>query len=100
MRSLAILSPMGAWLTFTLSESSLFAPVRTALARLNPLLGKLVSCGYCVSFWVSLVLVSVYRLRLLPDRWWALDLPATVLGLAWLIAIQWAAIRWLIAKGV
>lgn len=45
----------------TLSKAKLFLGLREALSRCSRWLGALIHCPYCVSHWVSLLLVVVYR---------------------------------------
>lgn len=45
----------------TLAKSQIFERPRYWVERKNRFLGELVSCPYCVSHWVALVAVIVYR---------------------------------------
>lgn len=52
-------------LTELFVKSSIFFPVRQVIHELNiELISDLIKCGYCFSFWVSLVLNSVLFLSL------------------------------------
>ncbi len=94
MAQAVLLSVATAFLAFTVSETVLFAPMREWLKGRSTWLGKLLSCGYCIGFWIAVVLVAIYRPRLF-DRWLLLDLLLTAFVIAWLSAFQWAALCWL-----
>ncbi len=93
----SFLSLATASVAFTVSEATVFAGVRTWVGKRNQALGKLLSCGYCVSHWVAFALVAVYRPRLLRV-WWPLDYFLTALVIAWLAAFQWAALCWMMER--
>ncbi len=83
-----LLSMATAWLAFTVSESAVFRPLREWTAARSGWLGKLLACGYCMSFWIALALVVAYRPRLFV-LWAPADYLLTALVVAWLAAFQW-----------
>jgi len=89
MITVIYLSLACASVSFTVSETKLFLPLREWLNRKIPFLGKLFSCGYCFGHWVAFSLVAVYRPRLF-DFWPPLDYFLTALVISWLAAFQWA----------
>jgi hypothetical protein len=91
MEVILLLSAVTAIISFDISESAVFAPVRNWLQFHVPFLGKLASCGFCTGHWVALALTLVYQPRLLL-LWEPLDLVITSLVIAWLSAFQWAAL--------
>lgn len=84
-------------ISFTISETRLFAPLRTWIMDRNAFVGEIVSCGYCLGHWVAFALVFVYRPRLFQS-WWMLDYVLTGLVIAWLSGFQWALMSWFMDK--
>lgn len=97
MEQVLILSLVTASISFTVSESKLFEAMRWKVKARSHFLGELVSCGYCIGHWIAFVLVAIYRPKLL-DSWWILDYFLTILVIAWLSGIQWAAMCVLLDK--
>jgi H+/Cl- antiporter ClcA len=91
------LSFVTAAISYTVTETKLFRPLREWLQRKNSFLGELISCGYCFGFWVALVITIIYRPRLF-DLWWPLDYLLTATVIFWLGGIQWAVMCWLTEK--
>ncbi|KAB2835142.1 MAG: DUF1360 domain-containing protein [Candidatus Brocadia sp.] len=50
-------------ISFTVTETKLFKPIREWIKRKNTFLGELISCGYCFGHWVTIALVAAYRLK-------------------------------------
>ncbi len=88
------LSFVTASISFTLTETKLFLPLREWMKRKNSTLGGLLSCGYCFSHWVAFALVAIYQPELF-ELWWLLDYFLTALAIAWLSAFQWIFMCWL-----
>jgi hypothetical protein len=84
-------------ISFTVSESKLFLPLREWVKKRIPRLGEFLSCGYCLGHWVSFGLVAVYRPKLF-ESWWLLDYSLTALVIAWLSGVQWVVMCWLMDK--
>lgn len=97
MKDVAMLSIVTASISFTVTETKLFMPVRECVKKRNAFLGELLSCGYCFSHWVAFALVAIYMTRLF-ESWWLLDYFLTALVIAWLSGIQWATMGWLMEK--
>jgi hypothetical protein len=91
MGQAALLSMVTAFLAFTASEAALFAPLREWFKERSTWQGKLVSCGYCMGFWIALALEMIYRPRLF-HQWWPLDHLLTAFLIAWLSAFQWVVL--------
>ena len=91
------LSVVTASISFTVSETKLFGPLREWVRGRSKFFGDLLSCGYCFGHWVALALVILCRLALFKI-WWPLDYFLTALVIAWLSAFQWAFMSLLIAK--
>ena len=81
-------------ISFALTETKIFMPMREWIKRKNSFVGMLLSCGYCFGQWVALVLVAIYRPRLF-ESWWLLDYFLTAIAIAWLAAFQWVLMCWL-----
>jgi hypothetical protein len=88
------LSMATACIAFTVSETALFENLRLWLVAKQRLLGKLVSCGFCLSQWFAFGLVAIYRPRLV-EAFLLLDYLLTAFIIAWLAAFQWATLCWL-----
>jgi len=97
MLEILVLSMTTACLSFTISESVLFRPLRTWLASRSAVAGNLACCGYCLGHWLALALVLVYQPGLISSRFALLDLLVTVLCVAWLAGLQWIAMCGLMA---
>lgn len=61
-------------ITLTITKSSLFECLREWALKRNKWLGKLVSCPYCTSHWVSFALVVLYQPRMVRSGAWPIDL--------------------------
>lgn len=91
------LSFVTASITFTVTETKMFMPVREWAKRTNSFLGEFLSCGYCFAHWVAFALVAIYQPNIF-ELWWLLDYFLTGLVIAWLSAFQWALMCWLMEK--
>ncbi len=95
MEQIIYLSFVTASVSFTVTETKLFLPVRNWLKAKDSFLRELLSCGYCFGHWMAFALVAVYRPRLF-ESWWALDYFLTAIVIAWLAGFQWAVLCWLL----
>jgi len=84
-----LISAATASISFVVSESVLFRPVRLLAARCCPMLGKLLSCGFCLGYWVAAAFELLYWPRLF-SCWDPLDYGVTVAVVAWFSGLQWA----------
>ncbi len=84
-------------IAFTVAETKLFRPIRKWAEEKNGFIGKLLSCGYCFGHWVAFALLAIYRPRLF-HAWLPLDYLLTAIVIAWLGALQWILMCWLMAK--
>lgn len=97
MERIIYLSLVNASISFTVTETRLFLPVREWAKRRSVLLGELLSCGYCFGHWTALALVAVYRAGLF-ELWRPLDYVLSAILVAWLSAFQWAFMCWVMEK--
>lgn len=97
MKIAIYLSFITASISFTVTETKIFKPVREWVKGKNAFLGELISCGYCFGHWVAFILVAMYRPKLF-DVPWLLDYFSAALVIAWLAAFQWAVMCWLMEK--
>ncbi|MAS94939.1 MAG: hypothetical protein CMO55_17215 [Verrucomicrobiales bacterium] len=81
------LSIVTACISFSVSETKLFEPLRNWISARSSFCGELVKCPYCFGHWVSLALVLIYQPRIV-DVWLFLDLAISVFVIAWLGAFQ------------
>ena len=94
MKTVIYLSFITASISFTLTETKLFLPVREWVKRKNSFIGELFSCGYCLGHWMAFAWVAIYQPRLF-EAWWLLDYFCTAIAIAWLAAFQWILMCWL-----
>jgi hypothetical protein len=97
MKTVIYLSFVTACISFTVTETKIFKPLREWLKKKSAFLGNLFSCGYCFGHWVAFFLVAIYKPRLF-EFWWLLDYFFTALVIAWFSAIQWALMCLLMDK--
>lgn len=97
METILYLSLVTASVSFNVSETKVFLPLREWARKRSDLLGSLLSCGYCFGHWVAFALVAVYRPRLF-EVWWWLDYFITALVIAWLAAFQWVLMCWVMGR--
>ena len=97
MEKVIYLSLVTASISFTVTETKLFEPIRNWLNKKFPLLGKLFNCGYCFGHWIAFGLVLIYQPRLFY-YWFLLDYFLTALVIAWLAGFQWALMFLLMQK--
>lgn len=97
MNEIVYLSFVTASISFTVTETKIFRPLREWIEIRWPKIGKLVGCGYCFGHWVAFALVAVYQPRLFK-AWWLLDYFTTAIVVAWLAGFQWAIMCWLMQK--
>jgi hypothetical protein len=97
MKTVIYLSFVTAAISFTVTETKIFKPLREWMKKKSGFLGDLLSCGYCFGHWVAFVLVAIYRPKLF-ESWWLLDYFLTVLVIAWFSGFQWTLMLWLMNK--
>ncbi len=79
----------------TISRAKVFESVREAIGRKSEWLGKLISCAYCTSHWLSFGAVAIYRPRLI-HHFLIVDLMITAFVIVTLASFgSWALIRFL-----
>ena len=74
-------------ISMTISKAKVFESAREWIAGHNQWLGKLVGCPYCVSHWITFVLVAYYQPRFITSSIFVLDLTISAFTI-----IAWAAI--------
>lgn len=94
MTQVLLLSMVAACISFTVTETKLFAPFREWMKNKSSLAGGLFSCGYCLGQWVAIILVAIYKPKLF-ESWWLLDYLLTAFVIAWIASIQWIFMCWL-----
>jgi hypothetical protein len=97
MEKLIYLSFVTASISFTVTETKIFMPIKEWAKHKKAFLGELLSCGYCFGHWVAFALVAVYQPKLFK-LWWPLDFFLTALVITWLSAFQWVLMCWLMEK--
>lgn len=84
-------------MSFAVTESRLFQPLREWAGMKNRFAGRVLSCGYCFGHWAALAVVGIYRPTLF-DAWRPADLIMTAFIIAWLAGFQWALMCVLMEK--
>ena len=97
LKKVILLSLAVASISFTVSESKLFMPLRDWAKKKLAYLGEFLSCCYCLGHWVAFGVVAVYQPRLF-NSWGLLDYFLTALVIAWLASFQWTALCWMMGK--
>ena len=97
MTEVIYLSFVTASISFTVSETKLFKPLREWARRKHSFLGELFFCGYCFGHWWALMLVIIFRPKIF-EYWWLADYVLTVFVIAWLSALQWTVMCWLMRE--
>jgi hypothetical protein len=97
MELMIYLSFITASVSFTITETKLFKPIRNWVKRSNSFFGDLLFCGYCLGHWLAFSLVAIYRPRLFNSMW-PLDYFLTAIVITWLGALQWVLMCWLMDK--
>ena len=97
MDQVIYLSFVTASVSFTVTETNLFLPIREWAKRKNSFFGELISCGYCLGYWIAFALVAIYRVKLF-ESWSLLDYFLTALVIAWFSAFQWILMCWLMGN--
>lgn len=72
--------------SMTVSKAKVFKGIRAWLRGAWPWLGELVSCPYCTSHWVAVVMVAIWRPRPMDSGLMLLDLAASALAIVTLAA--------------
>jgi hypothetical protein len=83
------LSLVTASMSFTITETKIFAPLRLWMKSRSRFFGDLLSCGYCLGHWIALILVILFKPTLF-QTWWLLDYFFVILIIAWVAGFQWA----------
>ncbi|HSI21265.1 MAG TPA: DUF1360 domain-containing protein [Verrucomicrobiae bacterium] len=61
-------------LAVTVSKGKVFIPFREKVAKWSSWWGELITCPYCLSHWLALVLVLIYQPRPVQSNIYLLDL--------------------------
>lgn len=98
IRNVLLLSLACAGISTTITEMEIFKGVREWIKSKSTWLGKLFSCGYCMSHWIAFGLVIVYQPRLYYSHCTIVDYFLTVIVISWLASFQWVIMMWLFGK--
>jgi len=96
MLEIIYLSFVTASISFTVTETKLFEPLRKFFDKHISFIGKLFNCGYCFGHWVAFLLMVLYHPKLLQSSLWLIDYFITALVIAWLAGFQWILLCFLI----
>lgn len=81
----AVLALAVAAISLTITKAAIFKNLREWVDERSEWFGKLVSCPYCTSHWVSFILVVIYRPVIVPSAVWPVNLAVSafvIVGLA------------------
>jgi len=107
IKTVITLSLMCASISFTVTETKVFEPLREWLKKKSKFLGELISCGYCFGHWTAFALTAVLAtveknpgglLGFPPGGWQIADYFLTALVIAWFSGFQWAVMCILVDK--
>ena len=85
-----VLSLVASTTSVTLAKARVFRGLREVVGRCGGWLGDLVRCPYCMSHWIALLLVAVYRPRLTQCSLPILDYLVSVFAIV-AVATLWSA---------
>ena len=89
MKEVFFISMAVASVSTIVADATLFQPFREWTKKRVYLLGKLFSCGWCLSVWVSLGFTALYD----PFIFWSqcpfMDYFLTAMVISWMAAFQW-----------
>lgn len=89
-----LLSAITASIAFTISHSQIFGWLRGCLIKCSSFLGDLVSCGYCLGYWITAALLIAFPMRLF-NVYRPLDYILTWLAISWAAGLQTLIASWL-----
>ena len=96
MLNFIILSMAVSVISLTLTKSRLFLPVRFWFgSKGNRLVSDFITCPYCLSHWVAIVLVVAYKVRLV-SLWLPIDYLITAFAVVCIASILSGVILYLI----
>ena len=73
-----VLAVAAASISYTVTMTELFAPLRSWSQKLGHMVGYLFSCFYCMSHWVVIAAVLLYQPRLIHSNMLAVDLIVSI----------------------
>jgi hypothetical protein len=85
-----VLSLVASTTSVTLTKARVFRGLRDVVARCGGWLGDLARCPYCMSHWIAMLLVAVYRPRLTECSLPILDYVVSVFSIV-AMATLWSA---------
>lgn len=93
---LFLVSIVSAFVSFTITETHLFASIRKRADKIAYTLGTLFSCGFCFGTWTSAGLVALTHVRAFPGTHPAIDFVLTSFLVAWISGLHWiiACLLW------
>jgi hypothetical protein len=81
-------------ISVTITRASVFEPLRVWVGQNSKWLGKLISCPYCLSHWVSFLMVAIYQPVVIQSSLRLVDL----LSSAFAIVALTSPISWLVYR--
>lgn len=73
-----VIAIAAASISYTITMTELFAPVRSWSQKLGHMIGYLFTCFYCMSHWVVIAAVLIYRPRLIQSDLLSVDLIVSI----------------------
>jgi hypothetical protein len=73
-----VIAVAAASISYTITMTELFAPVRSWSQKLGHMIGYLFTCFYCMSHWVVIAAVLIYRPRLIQSDLLTADLIVSI----------------------
>ena len=81
------LSMASAAISYTVADAMIFKPLRCWVLSKNTFIGHLISCGYCLGFWVCFFLEAIFQPNLFDIKIAGHILTAFIM--AWMSGAQW-----------
>ncbi|WP_211343340.1 DUF1360 domain-containing protein [Lampropedia puyangensis] len=69
-----VIAVAAASISYTITMTELFAPLRAWSQKLGHMIGYLFTCFYCMSHWVVIAAVLIYQPRLIQSEFLVVDL--------------------------
>jgi len=89
MKDLLIYSLIVASISFLISEAAIFNKLRIKTKLRSVFFGKLIYCGYCLSYYIAIPIMLIFQPRLF-FIFMPLDYFFTWIILVWISSFQWA----------
>jgi hypothetical protein len=84
-----LISFVVASVSYTVTDALVFKPFREWTEKRSHVFGKLFSCGYCLSHWISFFMVWLFEIDLFISGYGFIDFFLSAIAIVWIAAFQW-----------